>query len=193
MLAFCIAAVPATAQVFGVRTFSGECAVDQAVDVHLDLEVGDQVPNGVIIVEKLPTGWTLDAATPPPSNLNTFSGEVRWMFFGASVSDNLEIRYTTSGGNPATATITGEVRFNNPEGQPQSMAIGGDEMCEPSQCIGDCDGDRTVTIDEVVSCITALLGGIEGSSCPACDANGDGVATVDEIVAGVNNVFNGCP
>lgn len=186
-----IIATPAGAQVFGVRTFSGECAVDQPVDVLLDLEVGDQVPNGVIIVEKLPTGWTLDAATPPPSNLNTISGEVRWMFFGASVNDNLEIRYTTSGGNPATATITGDVRFNNPAGEPQSMAIGGDEMCMPVvRCTGDCNVDGTVSINEIVQLITAALEG--GADCIEPDQVPGGV-TVDLIVAAVSHALSGCP
>jgi hypothetical protein len=187
-----ICAHAAQAQVFGVRSFEGVCAVDQPVDVHIDLEVGDVVPNGVIIVEKLPVGWTLDSSTPPPSNLNTLNGEVRWMFFGAGVNDNLEIRYTTSGGNPATAEITGEVRFNNPEGQPHSLAIAGDAMCEGSLCVGDCNVDGTVTINEVLECLNVLLGTLAGGGCAACDANGDGSTSVDELITGVNNALNGC-
>jgi len=59
-------------------------------------------------------------------------------------------------------------------------------------CIGDCDGDGTVTVDEVVRGINITLGEAT-ESCPAFDADTDGVVTIDELVAGVNNVLTGCP
>jgi len=60
-------------------------------------------------------------------------------------------------------------------------------------CTGDCNGDGTVTIDEMVLGVAIALGNDNLSSCPAVDANGDGVVTVDEIVAAVTNALNGCP
>ncbi len=61
-----------------------------------------------------------------------------------------------------------------------------------TRCVGDCNGDGHVTVDEIVTMVNlALNGGISG--CPAGDANGDGQITVDEIVRAVSNALNGCP
>lgn len=59
-------------------------------------------------------------------------------------------------------------------------------------CVGDCNGDGSVTVDEIVTMVNAALsGGIGG--CDAGDADGSGSITVDEIVTAVNNALNGCP
>jgi hypothetical protein len=62
----------------------------------------------------------------------------------------------------------------------------------PLPCVGDCNGDREVTIGEVVKCVN-LSQGQPLSSCPVADANGDGVVTIDEVVQCVNGFQNGCP
>lgn len=62
-----------------------------------------------------------------------------------------------------------------------------------SGCVGDCNGDNTVTVDEIVRMVNIALGTQELSLCLAADGNGDGQVTVDEIVQAVNNALNGCP
>lgn len=62
----------------------------------------------------------------------------------------------------------------------------------PPACAADCDGDDSVTVDEVVTLISIALGVAEISTCPPGDLSGDGDVTVDEIVAGVNNALDGC-
>jgi hypothetical protein len=192
--AACIHAAPLSAQVTGTRSFTGACAADQLIDVELDVDVGAQTPNGVIVVEKLPVGWVLNTATPLPSNINIINGEVRWVFFGAGVNDeDLDIRYSASSAGPAQAEIAGDLRYNDPAGEPQIVPIGGETMCAPPVCVGDCDGDRAVTINEVLQCIDIILGNsIVGSGCAACDPDGSGSTTVDELVTGVNHALNGC-
>ena len=58
-------------------------------------------------------------------------------------------------------------------------------------CVGDCDGTATVTVSEVIVCVTQLLGA-PLESCGACDADGDGVVAVNELVGAVNAVLAGC-
>ena len=58
-------------------------------------------------------------------------------------------------------------------------------------CSGDCNGDGSVTIDEVVTGVRMLLGEQPTTACPI-DANGDGFVTVDELIAAVNSVLIGC-
>jgi hypothetical protein len=61
-------------------------------------------------------------------------------------------------------------------------------------CVGDCNGDGTVTIHEVMMCIPSVIAGsVNPPQCPACDANDDGSIEVNEVVAAVNNVLNDCP
>ncbi|HVM96809.1 MAG TPA: trypsin-like serine protease [Candidatus Acidoferrales bacterium] len=59
-------------------------------------------------------------------------------------------------------------------------------------CPGDCNGDGTVTVDEVLEGVRILLGDADMSVCPVLDSNGDGVITVDELLASVSSLLNGC-
>ena len=58
-------------------------------------------------------------------------------------------------------------------------------------CPGDCNGDGTVTVTELVSCVVAALG--DGPVCPAVDTNRDGSVDIGELVAAVNAALEGCP
>jgi hypothetical protein len=62
----------------------------------------------------------------------------------------------------------------------------------PIPCVGDCNGDGQVTVDELILGITIALGSAPLSNCPQFDANNDGAITVDEIILAVNNALNGC-
>ena len=76
----------------------------------------------------------------------------------------------------------------------QSPATG---FCLPGgtsdPCVGDCNGDGEVTVDELVL-VTQIALGIAGvEACEAADDSGDGTITVDEIVATVDGALEGCP
>jgi hypothetical protein len=65
-------------------------------------------------------------------------------------------------------------------------------------CVGDCNGDGTVTIDELMVAVNLALG-VEPfeecrdiTSCPAIDTDLDCQVTVAEIVAAVNRALEGC-
>ncbi len=59
------------------------------------------------------------------------------------------------------------------------------------ECVGDCSGDKAVTINEIVTCVNIDLGSADLSICPACSSNGMTVAITD-LIAAVNNALNGC-
>jgi hypothetical protein len=62
----------------------------------------------------------------------------------------------------------------------------------PAQsCIGDCDGDGVVQINELVLGVGIALGTSELSACSNLD-NGQGMVTVDRLVAAVNNALCSC-
>jgi hypothetical protein len=63
----------------------------------------------------------------------------------------------------------------------------------PVLCVGNCDGDSSVTVDELLTMVNIALGTASVSTCPPGDPNHDDHITVDEILTAVNNALNGCP
>jgi hypothetical protein len=59
-------------------------------------------------------------------------------------------------------------------------------------CVGDCDEDGQVTVDELVAGISMALGDGGPEACLSLDADGNGEVTVDEIVTAVTNALEGC-
>lgn len=73
------------------------------------------------------------------------------------------------------------------------LAIGYPSPVAAETCVGDCNGDGSVTVDEIVTMVNIALGTASIDTCPAADPSGDGQVTVDEILQAVNNALNGCP
>lgn len=58
---------------------------------------------------------------------------------------------------------------------------------------GDCDGDGSVTVDEVITAVSIALGAGELSSCSDADVDRDYRVTVDEVITGVSAALVGIP
>ena len=96
-----------------------------------------------------------------------------------------------------TPTIT-PTGIATPTSTPKSTAtLTPTETSTPTRtskpCVGDCNGDGAVPVNELIQMVNIALGTADVLACTGCDANGDGMITVNEIVAGVNNALNGCP
>ncbi len=61
-----------------------------------------------------------------------------------------------------------------------------------AQCVGDCEGDNRVTIDDLIKGVNIALAVLPVSECPAF-ADDMGEVTISQLVLGVNNALNGCP
>ena len=59
-------------------------------------------------------------------------------------------------------------------------------------CVGDCNQDNVVTVDELVRSANIALGNVRLSECPLSDSNNDGRVTIDEILTAVNLALSGC-
>jgi hypothetical protein len=59
-------------------------------------------------------------------------------------------------------------------------------------CVGDCDGDGIVGVDENVIGIGIALGQIALSRCEEIDRNGDRRVGIDELVSSVDSSVNTC-
>ncbi len=58
-------------------------------------------------------------------------------------------------------------------------------------CVGDCNGDGAVQINELIVGVNIALGEAPITECPNLD-NGEGMVTVDRLIIAVNNALNGC-
>lgn len=63
---------------------------------------------------------------------------------------------------------------------------------QKSSCVGDCDGDDNVSIDELVQSLSIALEVSPLSNCESIDANGDGSVTVHELVEAVHQSMTHC-
>jgi hypothetical protein len=63
----------------------------------------------------------------------------------------------------------------------------------PIPCGGDCRGDETVTVDDLLTLVNVALGNANVGVCTAGDMNHDNEITIDEILTAVANALNGCP
>jgi len=60
-------------------------------------------------------------------------------------------------------------------------------------CAGDCDGDGSVTVNELIKGVNIALGTLATDQCPSMDVDGDGNITIDELLKAVNAALVGCP
>ncbi|MDX2170231.1 MAG: hypothetical protein SF182_24380 [Deltaproteobacteria bacterium] len=59
-------------------------------------------------------------------------------------------------------------------------------------CPGDCSGDGTVSVAELLTGVTIALGSASLEACPSFDRDGDGRVDVAELLAAVNALLDGC-
>jgi len=61
-----------------------------------------------------------------------------------------------------------------------------------AQCVGDCDANGAVTINELIVGVAIALGNQPSSTCPAFQ-NAQGEVSIAQLIQGVNNALDGCP
>jgi len=59
-------------------------------------------------------------------------------------------------------------------------------------CVGDCNGDNAVMIDELMLAVNIALGAIDTGACLVSDRDASGTVQIDELVAAVDAALQGC-
>lgn len=59
-------------------------------------------------------------------------------------------------------------------------------------CVGDCDNDGRVLVNELVLGVNIALGGEGVDACPSLDQDQSGVISINELIVAVGNALNGC-
>jgi len=126
-------------------------------------------------------GWNFTWTAPDVPGTSTL--------FGAGNSVNLNRQPTGDHTNTTTLSIE-VVEATSPAPTPTATPP---VSPGPAGCPGDCDGNGSVTVNELVTSVNIALGSLPLSACPVLDVNGDGTVEIDELVAAVNDALNGCP
>jgi len=103
---------------------------------------------------------------------------------------------STSGASPATPTSTSGTT------PPTSTATSGTTPATPTAtggalplCVGDCNFNGIVSIDELIRGVNIALGSSQVSDCLALECEGPGpvLPPINCLIQAVNNALNGCP
>jgi hypothetical protein len=124
-----------------------------------------------------------------PKN-NDANGETRWPFtWTAPTTPGVYVLF--GAGN----SVNGMGDFQNDEAQITTLMIDVGSAPTPTPialpCAGDCNGDRMVSISELITCVNIDLGSVALTACPVCSSNGQTVVIAD-LVAAVNRALSGC-
>jgi hypothetical protein len=87
---------------------------------------------------------------------------------------------TSTGTPPATPT-------------PTTTATAPTATRTPAACAGNCNGDGSVSLSELVTSVGIAFQNLDSERCLAADRNNDGMVSVDELVIAVSNALRGCP
>lgn len=61
-----------------------------------------------------------------------------------------------------------------------------------TSCVGDCNCDGSVSINELIAAVNIALGSLPVEACMPIDKNVDGMISIDELITAVNDALNGC-
>ena len=61
-----------------------------------------------------------------------------------------------------------------------------------SSCVGDCDGNGSISISELIRGVNIALGLLPLDQCPAFDSSGDGRVSISELIQAVNAALGPC-
>ncbi|MFI5397805.1 MAG: FG-GAP repeat domain-containing protein [Candidatus Binatia bacterium] len=169
---------------------SGIAAGDFNKDGKIDLATANTLQDGTggASVFLNVTGVTLAASISPTDTAIPLTDARGFPASGAILIDQEQITYAGKQAN----SLTGAVRGANgtvAAAHAQGAAV---VLAPPAVCVGDCNGDGAVTVDEILTMVNIDLGSVPISACTAGVANGDQVITVAEILTAVNNALNGC-
>ena len=74
----------------------------------------------------------------------------------------------------------------------QPTAVATPSRTVPPSCVGDCNGNGSVNIDELIILVNIALGGASAATCAAGDADQNGLVIVSELVSAVRRALYGC-
>jgi YVTN family beta-propeller protein len=95
--------------------------------------------------------------------------------------------------DPATDTVIDTLPTERFAQDILIVEVPGGCVASPPICVGDCDGDGTVTVVDVIRALGVTFDPSALQSCESADIDGNRRVTVDELVSSVSHALSGCP
>jgi hypothetical protein len=153
----------------------------------IDLIFGDENLSGAPTDSPTATPTQTPSPTPSPSPVSTPSPTAT--FTASSTPSPTSTSEPTSTVSPTPAPPT-----QTPAAPTQTPTCGDSKDAGCSEaCIGDCDGNGEVGLNELIAVVSDALASARTPACAAGDADGDGTVQVGEVVAAVGWSLSGCP
>ncbi|MBX3024528.1 hypothetical protein KF840_06420 [bacterium] len=99
------------------------------------------------------------------------------------------VTVTVPPGSTDTATPPPTPTGDAPNGSPSETPT---PTPTPPFCVGDCTGDGSVSVADLIVGVNIALGNQPVDNCPAFDVNGDGMVSISELIQAVGNALDGC-
>ncbi len=145
------------------------------------LYVANRGNNTVSIVDV--ASGDVDSVDVEPSPISLALSDSGLLVVGHLVGNLLSLIDTTDDNAALESIVAG----TNPAALAVARCPGGG-----STCTGDCNGDGTVAINELILGVNISLGTQAVSQCPAFDDDQSGTVEISELIRAVNNSLNGC-
>jgi hypothetical protein len=129
------------------------------------------------------------------------------MFYGAAAAQSggpYAIVASVINGGGGTEAAGGGLSLDMTIGEAQAGALAGGSYAmdtgflstalpEANSCVGDCNGDGQVTVDEVLTLVSVALATSQPAACSDAGLPIGGDVDIAVILQAVNNALNGCP
>lgn len=129
---------------------------------------------------------------PVFAKLDTTSGELSY----STVVPIGPVAVTVVSDSDAAALTTGAAAIAYIGGTRfEPAGIGAISLVESTgggECAGDCNGDGSTRINELIIGVRIALNDATVDVCPSFDGNADGRVTINELIAGVRSSLEGC-
>jgi hypothetical protein len=157
-----------------------------------------------LVADVCPDVLVLDPAYGVAGTEVTVTGRCYYIHSGASGSiyfddaPQTEVRGDTPGNFQAVIRVPDDaadgrhvIRATTRGGQP--IGHGDFFVGDPRQsCLGDCDADGEVRINDLLTLVGVVLGEATADVCPAALSAGDETIAIDDLVLAVGVALNGC-
>jgi len=97
----------------------------------------------------------------------------------------------TNANNVSSASVLINQSGQTPGPTPTPTMTGAVPTTTPG-CIGDCNTNGTVTIDELVLAVSIAVGSADPMACKSLDRDHSDKVEADELLAAIDNALNGC-
>ncbi len=151
-------------------------------------------PTPTVTRTQTPTRTATATLTVPPGSTATSTPSItRTPTATRTATATLTVPPGSTASATPSITLTPTLTPTVPPGSTETSTPEPTPTIGTLNCFGDCDGDATVSINELIAAVNIALGNAPYDSCANADADGDEEIHINDLIAAVNSALQGCP